>query len=83
MRLTNHDRAARTAQLLRLSAPRHEEAATTAVRVLEELRHWCDHADIDFRELVDLSHVRYLEHLAEATADPLALEAGGAERPAA
>jgi hypothetical protein len=84
MRVTNHDRADRAAQLLRLSAPRHEDAVTTAIRVLEELRHWCDRADLDFGELVDLSHVRYLEHLAEGAADePASRPAGGAERPAA
>ena len=81
--MTNRDRADRAAQLLRLSAPRHEDAVTTAIRVLEDVRHWCDQADVDFRELVDLSHVRYLEHLAEEATEPTTLEAGGAERPAA
>jgi len=83
MRLTNHDRAARAAQILRLSAPRREDAVTTAIRVLEDLRHWCDGTEVDFRELVELSHVRYLEHLAEEATGPADLEDGGARRPAA
>lgn len=83
MRVTNHDRADRAAQLLRLSAPRREDAVTTAIRVLEDLRHWCDGDEVDFQELVELSHVRYLEHLAEDATGSTAAGPDGAQRPAA
>lgn len=69
MKLTNQDRASRAAQLLKLSAPGQENAVGSAVRLLEDLRHWCDSVNFDFRELLELSHLHYLEHLAEATFD--------------
>ena len=63
MNLSNHERAGRASKLLRISA----------VRLLADLRHWCDGADLVFPELLELSHARYLEDLAE--------EAWGTPRP--